>query len=492
MQFATSRGFRYTAVPQRKAAMTISNALSKHPEGSLRQLWSISLPLMISTLASLFMIFTDRIFLAHYSFNAFNAATTSGTIAWAFMAGFSMITAMSEVFVAQYNGAKLFEKLGTPVWQMIWVSLFSFAFFIPMGLWGGSVIFSGDLYADLEISYFRWLMFFGPSVALMTAFSGFFIGRGKTSVLIWLAIGANAINIALDWALIFGIPGILPEFGIEGAAIATCIGYFFQAAILALLFFRKLNRDQFGTNRWRLNWPEMKKCFRVGVPQGVFCTLEIIGWALFYWLMTRISEHHITISSICQSFVILFSFFYDGLSRGASAVAGNLIGAGKHHLVSKVLRGGVSLLALFSLTTAIFLVIDPKDTTQLLFFHHLDSAAVTVSPQFESGLATCLIYSFVFLFFEGCRWLLSGLLVAAGDTLFLLIAGPLTVWVFLILPIYLFVVRWSLPVEFAWLLTVVYSLLGLAIYWIRFRQGAWQKIDLVKDRVKVAVKSEEA
>ncbi|HEY4255480.1 MAG TPA: MATE family efflux transporter, partial [Chlamydiales bacterium] len=394
--------------------MAKNSTFTAHPEASFRELWSISYPLMISTLASLFMIFTDRIFLARYSLSAMNAVTNAGTLAWAFMAGFSMITAMSEVFVAQYNGAKRFEKLGTPVWQMLWFSLFSFAFFIPMGIWGSDFVFRGDPGAVLETDYFRWLMFFGPSVSIMTAFAGFFIGRGKTSMLIWLAVIANVINIALDWVLIFGIPGIVPELGVNGAAIATCLGYVFQAAMLGYFFLRKSNREQFGTSNWHLDWAEMKKCFRVGIPQGVFSCLEIVGWAVFYWMMTSVSEKHITVSSICQSFVILLSFFFDGLSRGAAAVAGNLIGAKKHHLVSRVLRSGFWLLLLFSLVTAVFLVIDSKDTTNFLFFDHFNGSAVSLDASFEGSLSTCLIFAFIYLFFEGCRWLLSGLLVAAG------------------------------------------------------------------------------
>ena len=75
--------------------------MTRYPEGSLRELWAISSPLMISTLAMLFMIFTDRIFLAHYSIGALNASVNAGTLAWAFISGIGMITAMSEVFVAQ-------------------------------------------------------------------------------------------------------------------------------------------------------------------------------------------------------------------------------------------------------------------------------------------------------------------------------------------------------------------------------------------------------
>jgi MATE family multidrug resistance protein len=450
----------------------MQNSLTRYPEGSVRELWNISLPLMISTLASLFMIFTDRIFLAHYSLEALNASVNAGTLAWAVMSGIGMITAMSEVFVAQYNGAKHYKRLGVPVWQMIWFALFSLLFFVPLAIWGAPAIFAGDRYAGLEIPYFRWLMFFGSSYALMMAFCGFFIGRGKTKVMIWLAIVANLINIALDWILIFGIKGILPEMGIQGAAIATCLGYLFESAILAYLFLRPENRLKYGAGQWQFNWKEMKKCLKIGVPQGTFCFLEVFGWAVFYWMMTDLGEKHITISSICQSFAILLSFFCDGLSRGAAAVAGNFIGSKRHDLVQKVLRSGFAILLLFSLATALILVVDPVDTVRLLFTQNLDTSI-------HGSLKTCMVFAFIYLFFDGLRWVFSGLLVAAGDTFFLLVAGSLSVWVFLLAPVYFFVVRQNLPVEYAWGLTVVYAALFCFVYWIRFKQGAWQKIDLV-------------
>ncbi len=450
--------------------------LTPHPEGSIRELWNISLPLMISTLASLFMIFTDRIFLAHYSIETLNASVNAGTFAWGLMAGFGMIAAMSEVFVSQYNGARKWKKLGSPVWQMIWISLFSVFFFIPLAMWGAPLIFGHDRYAGLEIDYFRLLMVFSPGYVLMMAFSGFFIGRGKTKVMIWLAIVANLLNITLDWALIFGIPGIVPEMGIKGAAIATCFGYLFESAALGYLFLKKENRELFGTGNWRLDWVEMKKCLKVGVPQGVFYALEIFGWAVFYWMMAATSEKHITISSICQSFTILLSFFSDGLSRGAAAVAGNFIGSNRIGLVSKVLKSGFILITLFSLATALIFFIDPMDTIRALFLPDLDASL-------QSSLQVCLTLAFAYIFFEGLRWVSSGLLIAAGDTLFLLIAGSLSVWVFLLAPVYWIVVKHGQPIEYAWALTVIYSALFFLIYWIRFSQGSWKKIDLISAKV---------
>lgn len=462
--------------------MKTPKTLTSHPEGGIRELWRISLPLMISTFASLLMIFTDRIFLARYSLEALNASVNAGTLAWAIIGGCGMVTAMSEVFVAQYNGAGKLDRIGKPVWQMIWFAILSLVLFVPLGIWGGPAIFGDNAYAQSEITYFRWMMFFGPSYALLMAFAGFFIGRGKTKVMILLAISANVLNIILDWVLIFGVKGWIPELGIQGAAIATCTGYALEASMLAYLFLHKKNREQFGTNLWKPDWAEMKRVCRVGIPQGIFSGLEVLGWSIFYWMMTSMSETHITISSICQSFTILFSFFYDGLSRGAASVAGNLIGAGKKELVGKMLKSGTILLSVFSLIIALFLVVDAQDTVRILFFEDFDGVSRTLlDPSMQSALKTCMICAFTYLFFEGIRWLLSGILVAAGDTVFLLIAGSLSVWCFLLLPIYLLVVKMHLPVEFAWMLTVVYSALVVSIYWIRFKRGVWKSNDLLPE-----------
>lgn len=460
--------------------MASSNSLTPHPVGSVRELWRISFPLMISTFASLLMIFTDRIFLARYSLEALNASVNAGTLAWAIMGGCGMVTAMSEVFVAQYNGAGKFQRIGSPIWQMIWFALLSLFLFIPLGIWGGPTFFAHDPYAELEIVYFRWMMFFGPSYALLMAFAGFFIGRGKTGVMIFLAIAANVLNIVLDWVLIFGIQGWVPELGIQGAAIATCTGYVLEALMLGILFFRKRNREQFGTGQWKLDLSEMGRVCKVGIPQGIFSCIEVLGWSIFYWMMTSVSEKHITISSICQSFTILFSFFYDGLSRGAAAVAGNLIGSAKHELIEKMFKAGLCLLSLFSITTALFLVVDSQDTVRILFFEHFDGAAnVQLDVSMQNALRTCMVCAFLYLFFEGIRWLLSGILVAAGDTWFLLLAGSFSVWIFLLLPIYYFIVKLNYSVEFAWILTVFYSALIVATYWLRFKKGAWRDKALV-------------
>jgi MATE family multidrug resistance protein len=466
----------------------MSEKLTKHKEGSIKELLIVSLPLMISALASLLMIFVDRCFLARYSLVALNASVNSGTLAWAFMGGYGMLTVMSCVFVAQLNGAKNYDKIGKSVWQMIYLAILSVFFFIPLA-YMGYLFFQDPKYGNYQIEYFKYLMLFSPFYPIYTALSGFFIGRGKTKVLILAAIFANLINAVLDYLLIFGIKNFIPAYGIKGAAVATSIGTIFQALILAILFFRKKNIDKFKTTDYKIDFFLIKKCFRVGFPPAIFFTLEMVGWAVFFIMMTKISEMHITVSSICQSIIILLSFFFDGLHRGVSALAGNFIGSKKIELINKLVKASLKLLVMFTVIVSIFLIIDLKIVIDLLTPKDIDDKIIFLqkasNSSFYSTLKTCFYFVFVYLFFEGIRWIFSGLLTAAGDTLFLLLAGSLSVWIFLLLPIYFIVVRFTLNVEIAWLLAAMYAIILSAIYFLRFKNGKWKNIKLIDEKIKI-------
>jgi len=453
------------------------NQVSSDP--SIRNIWRISFPLMISTLAFLLMIFVDRMFLSHYSLEALNASVNAGTWAWAFMCGVGMLTAMSEVFVSQYNGAKKYHLIGKPVWQMVWIAFLSYLFFIPLSIWGGDILYYGSPYEHLEKTYFQILSLFAPCYALNTALSGFFVGRGKTRILIWLAIGANILNIGLDWMLIFGVEGLIAPMGVKGAAIATSMGYIFEVLVLWYIFLKRENRDKYQTHLYHLDRKEFTKCFRIGFPQAIFTTLEIVGFAIFYRMMTTLGEMHITISGVCQSILILLSFFFDGLSKGVAAVAGNFIGARKFDKIKQVLRSGVLLQLAFSTAVLLFFLFDLKFIFTSLFPSITEGRSPEEFARLYKSLTLCLYATYFYITFEGIRWVLSGILTAAGDTYFLLLAGTLSVWLFLLVPIYFIVVKPGLSVEIAWSLTAIYSGLSCIVYWIRLQKGAWQEKDLL-------------
>jgi len=72
-------------------------------------------------------------------------------------------------------------------------------------------------------SYSRILMAGSIVVLLRTAFGSFFIGIGKTRIVMYSNLAGGILNIPLNYALIFGKFGF-PEMGIRGAAAATICG----------------------------------------------------------------------------------------------------------------------------------------------------------------------------------------------------------------------------------------------------------------------------
>lgn len=461
--------------------MTTTNEIFS---GSLRQLWRVSSALMVSFLSMVAMMFADRLFLANYSADALSAATSAGTLFWA--GSFMCVTfvAMGEVFVAQYNGSKQYEKLGRPVWQMIYFSAFSFIFFFALGSFGSEILMSKGIMNQNEVEYFRWNNYYAPFLTLLTAISAFFIGQGKTKITMWLGVLGNGVNIILDPIFIYGWFGF-PELGIKGAAIATGIGIIVQVVIIGSLFLRKKNQQEFGSGDWRFRKSLFMKCLRVGAPPAFFVLFELLGWAVFYNFMKGISPKHILVASITQSILLLFLFFGLGLEKGAAAIAGNLIGAKRLEEVKRLFWSGIKLSLIFGATLALFLGFFSENFINLFFMNPeaLSGSNMNINPELLAEIKTALKFAMVtlilYLTLENFRWLLSGLLTSAGDTFVPMILGLVSIWCFMLAPTYFFVVIPKAPIERALYIWVFYSLMASLLFLIRFARGKWKEKQLI-------------
>lgn len=449
-------------------------ALTRHEEGSLRELWTISFPLMLSSLSVMSMLFVDRLLLAHYSTAALNAAVNATTLGWSFVYGWLVLTSIAEVFVAQYNGAGEKQKIGEPVWQMIWLAIASFLFFIPLSIWGSHLFYGDSAERQLEREYFGLMMLFGPSFPLYSALCGFFVGQGKTKLITILAVAANIINGLLDVILIFGIDGWVPALGVKGAAIATSSSGIFQVFVLAWIFMNKENRSECGTGNCRFKWKPFWLCVRIGFPGAIFVAIELLGWAAFYTLMTMAGEKYILIAGVCQSVAILFYFFAEGISKAATTICGNLIGAKHHWSVPKVMLTGIRLHFIFFVLMLVLFAIFSEYVIEQFMWEATASQKIVYYDSMKTGLLCILFY----MLFEGIRLLIAGILTAAGDTVFLLLAGSLSVWILLVAPVYYFIVLGDSPVEVASLFCVFYGFGACLVYLWRFLEGKWKTISI--------------
>ncbi|MCH1430455.1 MAG: MATE family efflux transporter [Chlamydiales bacterium] len=448
-----------------------------------RHLWAISYPMMLSWLSAFMMVFIDRVFLARYSPSALAAAVNAGTLFWAFGYSFQTLAELTEVYVAQNNGAKRFKMIGPCCNQMLRVCAFSAIFFIPAAIWGTDLYLStpNGVY---KAEYLKYLMLFTPFHGVLGAMIAFFVGRGETSRVTKAFVLGNVANVILDPLFIFGY-GSFPSLGVKGAAIATSLGLCLQCLYLLYYYFKKESREQYDSTDFSYRPKLMRQILKVGAPSASFVTLEMTAWAVFYQIMEYLSSTHILVAGVCQSIVMLLLFYGMGLQKGTSAIAGNLIGAKRTEEVNSLVRSGLILIFIFTVLSSLIFYLFQDQIVSIFVADHYHSGAQTVHTDINEGIFPLikfgLIIAIIYSLLENIRCLFSGMLTAAGDTFFLLAVGILSLWFFLLLPTAM-LTYWNLAtVTTSMYIWVLFASIAALVPYLRFKTGKWKQRKILDD-----------
>lgn len=432
----------------------------------------MSWPLMLAMLSTTLMIFVDRLFLARFDPTALNAAATGGMAYYIFLVLPLSIAAISEVIVGRLHGEKRYAEVGSAAWQMIWFSWSLIPLFLAVSYFGPSLIFKGSGIEPLETAYFSTLLYFAPFQCAVVALSGFFIGVGKVKVVTIAAIIGNAMNIALDYLLIFGY-GPVPCMGISGAAYATGLSEVMQVLFLLTLFLKKSEKATYQTSRLKFQPHFFKESLKIGTPSGLGHTLEVVAHFIFFRLIMSVGQAQMTIVALVQTFYILSTFIIEAGSKAISAIVANLLGADKHPAIKKVLRSAFTLHTIyFCLFTGVVLLF--PDALIRLFFSDTHSFLFT-NPAMKQMFIHALCSMTLFFLFDGFSWLLVGCLTAAGDTRFIFWTSLVVYCFAYVLPAILFIGLEHKGADLAWMIIAGMGLINLIIYAYRYLTGQWLK-----------------
>ena len=221
-----------------------------------RDVLRLALPLMISTAAWTIMNFIDRMFLTWYDREAMAATLPAGMMQWLLMSFPLGVCMYANTFVAQYHGAGRNDRIGLAIGQALRIVLYVSPLMLlagPLAPWFFEVIRHEPGMVAKESIYFQ-VMAIGAIAHLLThTLQTFFVGQGRTQVVMVVDIIGAVLNIILDWPFIFGVAAWgIPAGGIEGAAWATVIALWVKVFIFWWLMARPQLRKEFGLDAiWR-------------------------------------------------------------------------------------------------------------------------------------------------------------------------------------------------------------------------------------------------
>lgn len=442
---------------------------------SIRSLIRISLPMMMAFMSTHVMLFVNRVMLSEYSLDAMNGVATAGMIAAIFQFGVASITSIAEVYVGQFNGLKQYDKLGKPVWQMMWFALSSQVVFIGIAFFLSEILIPESLH-EYGVPFFEIIMYFGCLQALFTALSSFYVGQGKTIFVTIAAVIGNLLNVILNYFFIFGSEALSFEgMGAVGSAYATVIASVVQVLVLFVLFLFPENRKQFGTANLSLDLSMVWGCLKVGTPAATGHMLEIGAWSVIAHILARLGGDYITIQNLCSTFFLLFSFFTEGLQKGIIAISSNLIGSHQVDRIKRVLANGVKVHFGVMILLIIPFVISPQTLARPFMIPENSDLALYFSQAMQ------LLW--LFFLFDGLVWVTSGVLVSAGDTKFIMVVNACTAWFFAVIPIKLVTLYFDVSPGRVWGIVVCYAAVNLLLFYRRYQSQKWLKLDLSMTQV---------
>lgn len=445
-----------------------NNRLTPYPTASLRELLYLSSPLILTIFSWSFMGFCSRLFLSYYSLDALQGCTCAIYLCTLFQHPCMRLAATAQVFVGLLKGSNSNKKVGEYIWQMIWFSLFSMVLTLPLGLWWAPSFFEGSIIKESGLSYFNVLLFANFLFPLGTALSCFYIGQGKIKIILLATFITHTVNILLDFALIFGIEGIIPPFGATGAAISMAFSQALFCFILFIFFLKKKEREAFGSGNYQFKWDAFWNCTRMGFPRALARIFTLTAWAAIVHIMTFKGGDYLMILSIGGTLIFLFSFINDGMLQGMITIASTLIGSKNYAGIWKMIRSSF----LFLITSTLFLSIP------YLLFPEFTLSFFALEPMDENTLILLkrsFFWLWIFFFCYGFSAIGLSLITASQDmTFYLSIIG--FVWLTSYVPAYFAMNVWNWPADYLWLIMAFDSLIFGTIFLWRASKEKWKSL----------------
>lgn len=440
--------------------LNIPNTLTRFPTAGLRELIVLSLPLMLVLFSTSLMGFVDRWLLGRYSLDAMQAGVNAVYLCMLFQIPCMRISSIAQIFVGQNKGAGNLSRLGEPVWQMIWFSLFTMFVTLPLAPLGERLFLSGTSIHAEASQYFRFLMFFNFLFPLNAALASFFIGQGKTKIVTLTIVFSHLLHFFLDFLLIFGISDIIPPLGILGAAISTACAQILSFSILFFFFLNGECRRKFGTSRWNIHWDSMWSCIKVGIPRALTKFILLASWTSIARIMIIKGDDYLLVLSIGGTLNLLFSFINEGIGQAILTISSNILGSKNAELLKKLFRSSFVMLSLEALLLSIPFFLFTEETISIFFKESLSPIQVAL-------LAKSCHWLWLFFLFDGFGWINLSILTAFGDTVFLMIYNSIATWIIGFLPVYFGIKHYGWAADKLWLIMTFSCLAAGSAYFLR-------------------------
>ncbi|AGT07564.1 MATE family efflux transporter [Paracoccus aminophilus] len=387
----------------------------------------LALPLIGSHLARQAIGVTDTVMVGWYGVDPLAAvvlATSSFFILYMLGSGYG-IGVMGVIATALARGDRTEVRRATRM--ALWLSTVHAVLVLPLMWWSGAILLAlGQrpevaAYGQEYLRVMCWAM--APTLWGLTL-NSFLAALGRPNMVLLVTVAGIPVNMALNYALIFGHYG-MPELGVAGSALASLITNIGQMGLL--IYFATTLPEARPFQLFRRFWnpdPEtLRAVFLLGLPIGLTMVAEVgmftgtnvmMGW----FGSDVLAAHGIALQLGSIAFMIPL-----GLSNAVTIRVGGFYGEGARSEIRRAGYAGILLSIFFSLVTiTIFLTLSRQIAALYL------DASDPRTPAIIALVAGLIIYAAAFQLADGMQVIALGMLRGVQDTRIPMVLAIVSYW----------------------------------------------------------------
>jgi putative MATE family efflux protein len=264
---------------------------------------------------------------------------------------------------------------------------------------------SGAEVAHHATTYLRWAFLGSMPLLIMLAATGILRGLQDTRTPLYVAVGANVINVVLNVVLVYGA-----GLGIAGAAIGTDLAQVAAATVLVTVVVRAARREHAPL---RPDLPGVRRAAHAGVALVIRTLTLRASLLVMTYGAAALGATSMAAHQLASTLWTFLAFALDAIAIAAQAITGRFLGAGDlagtRAVTDRMVRWGL----LSGIVTGALLALASPVLGPLF----------TNDPEVHEALWPALLVAAAFQPVAGVVFVLDGVLIGAGDGRYLAWGG---------------------------------------------------------------------
>lgn len=437
---------------------------------------TLAWPTMLEQLLQTAVQYIDTAMVGSLGTQAMAAVGATTTIGWLVGSTISALSIGFLAYISQADGAGDRAKVSRAASQAALATLVCGVFFTLVCL-GLSPMVPVWMQVEpairgLAASYF--FILYAPMLfrTATIVFGTMLRATGDTRTPMWVGLGVNVINVALNFLLIYPTRQISVfgwEFtmwgagqGVIGAALASAIAFTVGGVLMTLAVWRH-PRITFRGQSMKPDWTVLKPCLKVALPNALQRFGTSLGYVAFASMINALGDVATAAHTIANTVESAFYIPGYGMQTAAATLAGNALGARDGKKIRKLGQMIVLMeIAMMILSGGLLFLFAP----QMMGLFSKDALVI--------GLGAVVLRMVALSEpFYGVSIVIEGMLQGMGKTMMPFVCNIIGMWGIRIVGTYICTTHFDMGLISAWACMIAHNLLLFVMFTAYYRSGKW-------------------